>query len=529
MHALLTAYFKTGNTAYVQCLDEHIRDWVLSVSYPGEHHYDPPWGTGLDVSFRSKVWPQVFYGLQHAHAFTPSTRILLLSSLPDHAEYLRKWHAKEGNWITMEMSGLASIAACWPEFKNSEEGLKYSMRVMTSETSTQVYPDGVQKELTSHYHWVALANFSQFAQTIRQARMQVPQPYSAALEQMWNYLAYAMRPDGTGPLNNDSDRDTNRERVLNAVEPTKRPDWTWIATNGQEGEKPEGEPSVVFPWAGQVIMRSGWDKDAHWAFFDAGPLGMAHHHNDKLHLSVAAYGRDLLVDGGRYTYKAGAFRTYFLSSSSHNVLLVDGQGQNFYARTVDSPLKKESYTVEPLFDYARASFTEGFGEVVGKVVHTRAVLYIRGKFWVVVDRIDTDQPRRIQALWHYHPDCTVAAEEGSVTSTDHDKGNLRIIPVSGLPWEIEIVKGKSKPDIQGWYSERYNKKKPNAAVVYSSKIDKSTSFAWVLMPARGRVPDAKARIISQDDRGMRIRVEVPGEQAVEMTVPVKEGDPDVSL
>ncbi len=43
-----------------------------------------------------------------------------------------------------------------------------------------------------------------------------------------------------------------------------RPDWTYITSNGTEGEKPDYGPSVIFPWAGQFVMRSGWDADALW-------------------------------------------------------------------------------------------------------------------------------------------------------------------------------------------------------------------------------------------------------------------------
>ncbi|HAZ04622.1 MAG: hypothetical protein A2W90_06875 [Bacteroidetes bacterium GWF2_42_66] len=41
------------------------------------------------------------------------------------------------NWLTMEMSGLATIASSWPEYSN------YSIDRMTESIKTHVYPDGV--------------------------------------------------------------------------------------------------------------------------------------------------------------------------------------------------------------------------------------------------------------------------------------------------------------------------------------------------------------------------------------------------
>ena len=43
------------------------------------------------------------------------------------------------------------------------------------------------------------------------------------------------------------------------------------------------ETSHAFPYSGHYVMRSGWDKDATYLLFDAGPFGAGHQHEDKLH------------------------------------------------------------------------------------------------------------------------------------------------------------------------------------------------------------------------------------------------------
>ena len=63
---------------------------------------------------------------------------------------------------------------------------------------------------------------------------------------MWNYVAFSMRPDGAGLLNNDGDRNQNRRPLLRAAERYDRPDWTWIAKNGREGEHPSEPPSTAW-------------------------------------------------------------------------------------------------------------------------------------------------------------------------------------------------------------------------------------------------------------------------------------------
>lgn len=201
---------------------------------------------------------------------------------------------------------------------------------------------------------------------------------------------------------------------------------------------------------------------------------------------MTAYGRDLLVDSGRYTYQdywggRGTRRSYFIGSEGHNVIHVDGLGQQPGPRIAEQPIGTDQVIIVPDFDYARGTFTHGYAaidepeaastrlvaitfghpyepfaegvpHVEGIAIHTRAVIYLRGLCWVVVDRIETDRPRRITPLWHFHPDCTVACEGQSVVSVDAGVGNLRIQPVGPLAWDIDLVRGREGPDFQGWYS-----------------------------------------------------------------------------
>lgn len=527
---LLVAYQQGGDVRYASAIDAHVRDWIISsLPYPGVKSSTAMW-RGLEVSHRVKTWSCLFFpprpGPQPPTSgpvvLAPATRLLVLSSLPEHAHYLRGFHARR-NWATMELSSLALIGAAWPEFKESAAWFRYAKARLAAEIAEQVYDDGVQDELTYHYHRGALHNFEQASHIFAAANAKLPRGYARRLEAMWNYVAYALKPDGFGPLNNDSDLDYNRERVIEAAARDGRPDWVYVATNGREGAAPADPPSRIFPWAGQLIMRSGWDAGAQWAFFDAGPWGTGHQHNDKLHLSIFAGGRDLLVDSGRFAYRgalADRFRRpYALHSAAHNVILIDGQGQYPGPLLAERGLDASEARVTPAYDYARGSF-DRFEDVAGVVRHTRAVMYLRGRFWVVVDRIETDRPRRIEALWHWHPRCTVQADGLSVESTDEDAANLRIIPAGPAAWDVAIVKGQESPRLQGWYSERYNLAEPAPVAVYTADLVGSATFAWVLLPRQGRAPVHAVEVVARDDHAAVLRVGEPGSPAVEIHVPL---------
>ena len=525
------AWRRTGDKSYVATFDKIIRDWIIHNPLPAaddsiylvlnSRDNSLDWRDIGEVRWRDleagqrlgESWPQLFYAFQNVDAFTPAARLLMLASVAQQAEYLRTYHKRGHNWTTMEMNGLALAGLAFPEFRNADRWSDYALEVMSDELSRQVYPDGVQKELSTKTQWVALSRFESLAQNFHNAGRDIPDAYMQRLEDMYNYLAYCMRPDGHQPLNNDSDREDLRARVITAAKKFERPDWIYVATNGKEGRMPDSLPSVTFPWAGIHIMRNNWSRDAHWAIFDNGAFGTGHQHADKLHLSVSAFGRDLLVDGGRYTHEnyfsfdPSNWRGYFRSSFSHNVLHIDGKPQNKGPITAQHPLTKGVHFVDTeAYDYASGTFSSGFENVPGEIEHRRDVMYLKDKYWIVVDRIHSDRPRKVQALWHYAPDCTVSLDGTTVTSTDPGKGNVRIIPADRELWEVSLVKGQTTPVIQGWYSETYGKKEPNSTAIFSTDVAGSAIFVWLLVPARGTVPMISFEAVkNQDNVHVRIK------------------------
>ena len=352
---------------------------------------------------------------------------------------------------------------------------------------------------------------------------------------MYAYLTYTMRPDGHQPLNNDSDRDDLKPRVLKAANKFDRPEWQWVATNGEQGIAPEKGPSLTYPWAGIHVMRNGWDKEADWSFFETGPYGTGHQHRDKLHVSVSAFGKDLLVDSGRYTHKdyfnfdPASWRGYFRSSYSHNVILVDGNGQKAGPVRAKDPLVEGiDYVHRPLYDYVHGKFEDGYENVEGNAVHSRSVMYVKNKYWVVLDYFETDRPRNIEVLWHYAPEYQPVVVGREVVSNDVGRPNLRIVPIGDVSWDVTMVKGQEQPVKQGWYSAVFGEKIPIATAVYTANIQKSTLFAWVLQPSKGVVPQIATQM-KRVDEGVELTVTEENNHKIKVTLPVNADISKVTL
>ena len=243
---------------------------------------------------------------------------------------------------------------------------------------------------------------------------------------MGNFLAYVMRPNGTIPLNNDSDLDDVRELVLHLADVFDRDDWRYIVTNGAQGMPPLGKASQFWGYAGQLVSRSGWEAGSEWSIFEVGPWGISHQHNDKLHLSIHD-GRDLIVDTGRYIYKRGdPLRDYVVEARGHNIVFIDGQSQIAREDQLEriEPIT-DGFGIEPWGSWAVGTYDEGFG-IEGRAIHHRAVAHLPSAGWIIADWIESDRPRTVETQWHFHPDVGVKADQLDLVSADAGETNVRI-------------------------------------------------------------------------------------------------------
>jgi hypothetical protein len=527
---LLDAYKHTGKSIYAQKFNNLVTDWILQNPAPRKLVWTETWRQ-LEVGLRliASHWPRAFYGFQSAPEFTDVARILMLSSVPKQANYLMHYQytVKHSNWSTMELNGLAAAALYWPEFKKAPEWIKHATKSMEQEMKLEVYPDGVQDELTSHYHEVALRNFEQFYDLNKKIGRKLPASMRRTIIKMYRYLAYTIRPNGYGLLNNDSDLDFNRDLIKKAANKYHHKDWKYITTNGKAGQKPNVGPSVFFPWAGQMIMRSGWDRQAKWTFFDVGPWGHAHQHNDKLHLSVAAFGHDWLVDGGRYHYIGDKWRLYFISSRAHNVILVNKKGERAYKQRASKPIKKD-FSIQKGLDFCLGSYKNGYQSDRWKsrnrndslaAKFTRAVLFINNQYWVVVDHVRTQKPEDIEPLWHFAPNLAIEKKNNMIVATDSSGNSFQLVPSDPSKWNLRLIKGQKKPYIQGWYSKTYNSKVPNyCAKYYSVKSDTSETFAWLLYPSTKGVKKVSMKVLNAPPGSYRLQVKTPDDPETNITV-----------
>ncbi len=229
-----------------------------------------------------------------------------------------------------------------------------------------------------------------------------------------------------------------------------------VATDGAKGRRRRPKLPHDFPYGGQC-ERSGWDPGALWALMEVGPFGFMHQHEDKLGVLATAYGTPLLVEGGNYTYDASQWRRYVLTSRAHNVVLVDGMGQNRERDPRATFVVKEPlphvWESTPHFDHAAGYYTEGWGAHADRIVkQTRHLWFFKKeKCFVVADDLEPldGKPHTYEALFHLNAPGAAAAGL-RVDTKNPDGPNLAVYGIG--PDAVRIVKGQTKPEVQGWIS-----------------------------------------------------------------------------
>lgn len=507
---LADAYYATGDEKYARKFNELLIDWVHKAT-PPEKGMGASTGTWRTIECGIRMfssWPHSYARFVHSPSFTVEGRMAYYKSLLEHARFLRQYPSG-GNWLTMEMDGLLHIAILFPEFKEAAEWRQYAFDKLAKELNIQVYPDGAQVELTNSYHLVAQMNFVVPVRLARLNGIEPPAQYLRDLEKMYDFLLYSMKPNGGQPAFNDSDpsmgmREEAEQRMesrarsstlLNVspfgpgVEFFKRDDLRFAMTLGKEGHEPEHK-SHAFPWAGQYIMRSGWDADARYLAFDAGPFGAGHQHEDKLGFELSAFGRCFIIDPGRYAYAASPMRHFCLGTASHSTAMIDGQGQ---ARRRKDP-KRPWVVKEPLpnkwvstrlIDCAEGFYDEGYGpDGATSVVHRRAIVFVKPDYWVIADRIEGEGEHRVDTMFHFTPGKLELDEKtGTARSAEKDRASLQIVPAAdSAKLFASIVEGQDDPVVQGWIATGYGKRVPAPTLTYTTTATLPATMAYLLRP-----------------------------------------------
>jgi hypothetical protein len=306
---------------------------------------------------------------------------------------------------------------------------------------------------------------------------------------------------------NDADNRRVAPDLLVAGEKHRRPDFVYAATNGRRGSPP-ARASHRFPWARRAVLRSGWDGQACYAFFETAPFGYGHQHEDALTFELHAYGQPLVGTMGRYTYAQVPLRNYLISSLAHNVILVDGQGQNQRSLRADLPptdprpeawLAREEtadpFVTTPDLDVAYGLYPGPWTGGLQNVTWERWLAFLkpsqeaeRPALWVIRDRVSGEGggSHNLTFLLHFFPGWIRIDDDTGYIVTDYgsDTGNLLVGIANPTGLLMDGARGKELPP-RGWYSDEYGKIEPAWEVRAVRSVELPYDNYMVFVPFHG--------------------------------------------
>jgi Heparinase II/III N-terminus/Heparinase II/III-like protein len=510
---LLSGYEKTVNEEYAKEFNRDVIDWVVRNPAPTFRLTRVPSWRNLEVGDRiAGSFSKSFFGFLSSPSFKTQTIQLMLMSIWSHANHIERFPSGlnfVSNWSIIESNGLTLAGMYFPEFQNSEYWSDLGFQRLLSQMKKQVYPDGVHHELTTNYHIYSLSKFYQTYNVSRKLGKSVPKNYVDMLEKMTEYLMYISSPSRKTPPTNDAYRNDIRGEMKNAAVNFNREDMLYIATDCKEGTQPE-LTSVQFPWAGQSVMRSGWESDAWYLFFDAGPTGVNHQNEDKLNIDISAFGRLFLSEAGIVNYIPDKWRRYFTSTQAHNTIIIDGKGQKRMQQKethrADSPLKNRWISNKNI-DFASGTFDDGYGTELISVSHSRYVIFKKKEYWLMLDLLTGEGEHEFKNLFHFAPcDVEFNKQENSIQTLYKDNKNIKLVSNATAKMNIEIVEGSENPE-QGWMAIKHGEKAAAPTAIFSGRSEFPVIIVTVIQPYSGEnIPDVQIEILESSTKQAQIIV-----------------------
>jgi hypothetical protein len=493
------AYNLTGSERYAEAFEKQLLHWIRTCRPPlGIDEKSACWRL-METAMRMRVsWIPSFALFLKSKRFSPEARLAMLRSIYDHGKFLSLF--KTGlNHLLREINGLACVSVYFPEFKEAGEWLDVALSRLEKEIQVQVHPDGSHVEVSTGYQWLVVEELETLFDLLREhCSSPLVGSLGDVLKRMYEVLAYVIRPDWTFPEINDGFLRWKHDRLVQAAKKFERSDFLFVGSAGAEGLAP-ARCSTAFEDAGWYVMRSGWSEEARYLFFDAGPHGGHHGHEDKLSVEVYGFGQSFIVDSGSYTYeKEDPYRAYFVGSQGHNAVLVNGLSQ--IRRWMDEPAYDEkrpgnfaTWISNDICDYVSSRYSGGYaqfgfdkpekGLIIKDVKHTRHVVFVKPDYWILVDEIEASHPYSYEMLFHTPPGIRMkeAGNKQIILSKSDEGPGLCIIPAEPESVDVSRLAGSEAP-IQGWYSIDHLQKTPSNVAVYRCNNRESALLFTLLFP-----------------------------------------------
>lgn len=510
------AFLLTGARKYVEAferaLDIHgrlVRDILRGVTDPRQLPYSRNPYYDIYVVRTARV--AYTYLTMRREGLSPRTHAVMMWTVLRSGRFAAFNIASDytyGNHQTYESGGLATVAALFPEFPDSDGWARVAARAIRLHLEREVYPDGGYYERCG-YHEVALTFTMQAVATIRadgaEARFaDLMNPATlGTLERMHQWSMLMTAPDGSFPAFGDYAAHPQVRLLRRGAAVFGRPDFAWpvrqavpeLVPPGIVPREPEPRGSVALD-SHFTVLRDGWAPTDFYMAVDHGPLGGQHSHIDTVGFVAFAHGRPVALDSGiGANYEDPRYGAWFRSLRAHNVVAIDDLEPEKVAERVSW---EPGADVDVLGTRSRA-----YERALG-VVHDRTIHFAKGVGWLVHDRLAGPASFDFAAHavdWLLHTPYELEPVGPGVLDGGLDGFGLMVL--AGRPHELEAPQLELKPASMPGSELRELRNRdvgpradPSVPITSLSwrkrpMPGRACEFAFFVLPYRGGRPDAR--------------------------------------
>ena len=493
------AYRLTGDERYAAAFAAAVRHWLRA---------NPPamginWASSLEVALRLIAWCWTLFLFSGSPSLSGDLAAKILGAIGAHAAHVERYlssYFSPNTHLTGEALGLFYAGVLLAEDARAARWRARGAEILVEQSARQILTDGVYFEQSTCYQRYTAEIYLHFLILAARNETTVPGTVAERVQRMLDVLLALRRPDGSLPSIGDADGgwllpfvrrapDDCRGVFSTAAAWFHRADYAWAAGGtaaetlwllGPKGTSetpapPAAAPSQLFGVGGYAVMRSGWTADAHHLVFDVGPLGCpvsaGHGHADLLSVQASAFGEAYLVDSGTYCYTPEpAWRKFFRGTGAHSTVLVDGADQaesaGPFAWRARPRARLRRWVSTDAFDFADAEH-DAYRRLADPVAHRRRVLFVKPRYWVIVDDLAGAAEHRVEVRFQFAPIDVTRDPTGWARARGSGGHGLLLQAFARAPLKMEIVEGELAP-VQGWISPDYGRRRPAPMLIYSA-------------------------------------------------------------
>jgi len=484
MGSLERAYLHTKDIKYANAWLEMFNHFYVTNRPPAQRpmmyicfRWEPYWSP-LGSSGRAKSLCKSERWLIQARKLGLDENLIFIvyKSILEYAQYLYSCNDvfMPGNWQTNQCETLIKIGAYFPSFKQAQFLREHSWKLMQEHMVQEIYDDGTHIENAINYAIAVNRHNMGAVRIIRKLGLEIPDEFSSKWKSMYLSAIKIIPPTGSSIAMGDGSFGAEGSLVkpfliqgaLEFGDPAmkyfaeKYPDdvekiaedqfentsEVLAAYNKVKAEKPSFT-STLLPDADWAIMRTSWDKNSPYMFFDGGRDEAWHSHPDFGSFNIWAYGEPLITECGNVgTYSADISKRWRKQTIGHNTVMVDSRSMR---KCVNNRITQ--WWTGANYDYVDAK-SDGYRWI--GVLHNRRVLFVKPGYWIVTDFLpgpsyynasfQTSGYHEFDWLTHFQPTELTIDKDTKRIDTMNESANIALVPLNADEVQLKESKGPTE-------------------------------------------------------------------------------------